>query len=170
MLVPSSVALQCKWPNDLYANGGKLAGLLIQTIPMVEGGSPSFLVSLGLNGEKAPKTGDYPTASLASLGVQSLSPERLLEGWMEALEHGIADWQTYGNEWLRDRWMSVAWGCGHVITMQQGNQRISGKMRGITDEGALELQLADGTTCLMHSGHMIREDRLLPQPNDEGLL
>lgn len=87
-LAPLGAPPKVKWPNDVYADGKKLAGILIE----VESGLP--VVGIGLNVETAAL--DFPedlrphAASLASLGATAGRLE-VLAALLRALNTLLAD-------------------------------------------------------------------------------
>lgn len=54
-----------KWPNDLYARGAKLGGVMVEA---AGGRDPRLVVGLGLNVHSAPRLEDRPAVALGDLG------------------------------------------------------------------------------------------------------
>ena len=54
-----------KWPNDIYLNNKKLAGVLIET-NIVKNKIKSLIIGLGVNFVSSPKNLDYKTISVSS--------------------------------------------------------------------------------------------------------
>lgn len=63
-------ALQLKWPNDLWLQGRKLAGILIETAQL--GGQRVAVIGIGINLEPPP--GDPDTLSVPPAGLRALLP------------------------------------------------------------------------------------------------
>src|SRR4051794_11823743 len=99
-----------KWPNDVMADGKKLAGILLEA-EAVRGGL-AVVVGIGTNVVAAPDAMPYPATSLKALGLD-LGAEQvfaaLSDSWMEF--RGI--WQEgRGFAEIRQRWLRHAAGRG----------------------------------------------------------
>ncbi len=68
--------ISIKWPNDLIARGGKLAGILVETYPLsANARAAAAVIGVGINAASspdeltpAPPGRGYPTTSLAAIG------------------------------------------------------------------------------------------------------
>ena len=88
---------QIKWPNDLYVNDKKLAGILVES--QLQGDQlQAVVVGIGLN----VTTRDFPpeiaarATSLALLGAHELEREWLLQEVLNALALRLAEYQQTG--------------------------------------------------------------------------
>jgi BirA family biotin operon repressor/biotin-[acetyl-CoA-carboxylase] ligase len=98
-LVPGSAMI--KWPNDLYVDGKKLAGILVESI--LQGDRlQAVVVGVGLN----VLTLDFPeeiaqrATSLALLGSSLLDRETLLRGLLTAIAERGTEFEERGVESL----------------------------------------------------------------------
>jgi BirA family biotin operon repressor/biotin-[acetyl-CoA-carboxylase] ligase len=91
--LPAGADLRLKWPNDLYLNGRKLAGLLVQ---VRQGAGPADIVlGIGLNLKEAPP--DLEAIALSEL-CEAPSPEAFAKDFLAKLEGkgfegGIEEWE-----------------------------------------------------------------------------
>lgn len=150
---PAVTNLRLKWPNDLLANGAKLAGILLER----EG--DSVVIGIGVNLAKAPDLADRATAKLADFGPapdRDLFAATLAELW----SRDLARWRDYGIEPLLARWRSASVPEGTKLTVHEpGGGVLAGSYAGLSDEGAMRLRLADGQTRVIHAGDvMLAED------------
>lgn len=135
--------LQLKWPNDLWLDGRKLGGVLIETVQA--GGQRVAVVGVGLNILAAEaRDGELPSystgfASLSELDAAWTAPlalARIARPLIEALlafpQQGFAAWQSIYAR--RDCLV------GRAVTA--GTH--SGEVRGVSAQGELLLQTADG--------------------------
>ena len=58
---------ELKWPNDVLADGAKLAGILLESA-MLDGGRFALAVGIGVNVVAHPEDVPYPATSLQALG------------------------------------------------------------------------------------------------------
>ena len=143
----SAAPFRLKWPNDVLLNGKKIAGILIERV-LAPDGEPVFLVGVGIN----VKNRDFPGAlegSATSLSLEGVPTDCLnLKVWAEKLAELIAEeaeicLRTEGESTLtRWRIRNDTWGRTYVATTEAGE--IQGVAKGISEDGALVLELNDG--------------------------
>jgi BirA family biotin operon repressor/biotin-[acetyl-CoA-carboxylase] ligase len=140
---------QLKWPNDVLGNQGKLAGILIEAQGDVLG--PSVVViGIGINlslQQQVLRRIDQPVTSLELLvlesGIKCQMPERnkLLAIILLELETVLGEFSEYGFSSLRDEWQRYhALHNQPVKLLMPDGSQISGIVRGVSEEGALELE------------------------------
>lgn len=146
-----------KWPNDIYSEGKKLGGILIEVAGENEG--PCYAVTgLGLNlflpGEDAESI-DQPWTDLSrivggrSIGRNQLASEliaqmlRVLTGFEQTgLDAYLDEWREY--DCLRGEWASVFIGA----------QQFDGTLEGIDAQGFLLMRDADEKLRAFASGEV----------------
>lgn len=132
--------VQLKWPNDVLVDGRKVSGILIET--SMRAGAHIAIIGCGLNLLHHPAETRWPATSLAAFGI-SIDPRDMLEHLRRAMHARLMQWaEGSGLAGIHDGWMAVAMGRGGRITVEGGKQ---GTFTGLSDEGALELTLDDGT-------------------------
>ena len=150
-----------KWPNDVEAGGGKVAGVLVESVSsgaLLE----CAIVGIGVNVGSVPPGLDAEArahaACLRDLGVASgveevaaavLSRIRVWYHRHAAGEGGavVAAWRSRALPW---------W--GRHVEARSGDEVLRGRAIDVDDTGALVLLLDDGTRSLVHSGE-VREVR-----------
>jgi len=135
-----------KWPNDVFIDGAKAAGILLDS-GCYGAGRTWAALAFGVNLAVAPDGLDQPTTSMrALLPPDVLAPEPLaflarlrpkLEGWSARTERD-------GFEPLRAAWLARAHGLGQQARVVQGDQSIEGRIAGLSQRGELELDTATG--------------------------
>lgn len=141
--------LGLKWPNDVMAGGGKLGGLLID-VQGETAGPVAVVVGVGINIDATDvfEREVVANGSLAPIGLRSLvgdgvvSRNRLAAALIDALSAMLQDFQAAGFAGFVDDWRRVDCMTGRPVTVQVGNQTHSGIVAGITDDGALLLNVA----------------------------
>jgi BirA family biotin operon repressor/biotin-[acetyl-CoA-carboxylase] ligase len=137
-----------KWPNDVVVGAAKLAGILLER----EG--EAVLVGIGVNLALAPQLPDRETVSLADLGRL---PDR--DAFAAALARlfdlEIERWRNFGMGPIVQRWLAAAHPLGTPLRVgEPGDMPLTGTFAGLTEGGALQLHLADGSTTTIHAGEV----------------
>lgn len=145
-------AFRLKWPNDVLLNGGKLSGILLESLGG-QGGVDHLAVGIGVNLIAAPDPSQVepgavpPVSVLAETGLR-LTPEALLDALAPAfarLEHTLA---TEGFAPIRAAWLARAARLGETIHARVGTATHSGVFETIDAGGALVLRCPEGPLTL----------------------
>lgn len=150
-LGPSRLGLH--WPNDVLADGRKIAGILIE---IAAGRRP--VIGIGLNSNNslqgAPDDVRRRATSLRELSGREQDQTELLLDLLVALEGRFSE--------LRESYQRVCQAAdrlcldrGHRVTVEQGSAHITGRCEGIGDEGGLVIHTASGPRNVM-TGHCRR--------------
>lgn len=135
-----------KWPNDVYINGRKIAGILL------EGESGWVVVGTGINVQHCPPVSDRPITSLRQEGIET-QPEAVIERLFERFSHWYNIWQNIGFEPLRTLWLEHAYNLGSPVkVMLAGGQMAEGRFSSLDPDGALVLDKSDGTNQRILAG------------------
>ena len=77
LLETAGIPAELKWPNDVLVRGRKIAGILAQLGPMVDGSAPPVILGTGLNVSLSSAELPVPTATSVAL-EQPLTVDRTL--------------------------------------------------------------------------------------------
>jgi BirA family biotin operon repressor/biotin-[acetyl-CoA-carboxylase] ligase len=139
--------LRLKWPNDIFLDGAKAGGILIESTTQKAGpGAPALtaVIGIGINIASKPELPDRPTASLAEFGA-ALTPEALLERLASAMDAWLGIWaEGSGFAAVREAWLDRAHPLGERMMIDTGEERVSGYFAGLDMEGALVLDTEAG--------------------------
>lgn len=141
-------AFALKWPNDVLLNGGKLAGILLESL--MSGGRPAGLaIGLGVNLAEAPpaaslENGALRPVSLAGETGTRISPEDFLAQLAPAFAGWEARFTAHGFEPLRVAWMARAARLGERVTARLPAEEVTGTFREVDAAGHLVLSTSDG--------------------------
>ncbi len=145
----SRVAL--KWPNDVLADGAKLAGILLEATKTQTGGT-AIVVGCGVNVVAAPEDVPYPATSLRALGLQR-SAEEVFEALSDAWVEAFALWEDgRGVGEILERWRSAAAGIGAPVAVSQDGVVRRGIFETIDSAGRLIIRADDGARYPITAG------------------
>jgi BirA family biotin operon repressor/biotin-[acetyl-CoA-carboxylase] ligase len=142
-LLPGTAALALKWPNDLLADGAKLAGILLEARSDPGGQMEWVVLGIGINVALAPAA-DYPTACLSRLAGHAIDVATVLERLVQALAVWIERWDRQGFAPIRTAWLACAAGLGRTLDIRQGGAMLAGKFVDLDLDGALVLETPAG--------------------------
>ncbi|MEM1076950.1 MAG: biotin--[acetyl-CoA-carboxylase] ligase [Pseudomonadota bacterium] len=142
---PEAFAL--KWPNDVLLNGGKLAGILLETTGQV--GALTLAIGIGVNLSEAPPPGDLEAGAVAPVSVAGetgvrIGPEEFLDLLAACYAKREESFTTHGFEPIRTAWLASAAHLGSAIRARTLTDEYHGTFEGIGADGALILTTGSG--------------------------
>ncbi|HEY0325028.1 MAG TPA: biotin--[acetyl-CoA-carboxylase] ligase [Allosphingosinicella sp.] len=135
-------AVRIKWPNDLLADGAKLAGILL------ERSGDAVVAGFGVNLAHHPEGLDRPVTSLQRLTGSAPEPGAFVELLAETFARWLGRWRGEGVAPVRRAWLADAHPLGTALSTAEGD----GLFDGLDEDGALRLRLPDGTLRTIHAG------------------
>ena len=140
-----------KWPNDVVADGAKIAGIGLESEALPDGGH-ALVVGIGVNVAAAPDGLPYPATSLAALKLDT-TPEQLFVGLSEAWVDIHRIWRNgQGMAEIRRMWLARAAGLGSPVAVNLGSRVVRGIFETIDDDGRLVIRLDDGSATMIAAG------------------
>lgn len=143
-----------KWPNDVWLNGRKAAGILVE-IPAARRGRLVIGVGLNVNNsfESAPlELQPLATSMRDETGVESDRHDVLVH-LLNQLDDDLRGLASGGGA-LAQRWRSLCVLRDRMVSLEVGPQFVTGLCLGIADDGALRLQTSSGEQ--RHFGGIVR--------------
>lgn len=146
-----------KWPNDVFLNGRKLCGILVE-MKQVES-KPCLALGIGLNCLGSP--GDFPAdvrdllTTLSHEARRDVDKEAVFQAVLGSLQRCYQSLlRDGGKEKMLKRWSALADLRGRkvVYPTPQGQRR--GKALGLSPEGYLLISTAEGGTHVHASGEL----------------
>jgi BirA family biotin operon repressor/biotin-[acetyl-CoA-carboxylase] ligase len=151
VLQPRQARFSLKWPNDVLADGAKLAGILLET-EQRPNGRRFLVIGIGVNVAHVPDGLPYRAASLAGLGLNvtaDLLFTALSREWLELA--GIWDeGQNFAE--VRRLWLQRAAGLGADIVVRNGSATLHGTFETLDAGGQLVVRLGDGSSRCVSAG------------------
>ena len=141
-----------KWPNDVLLNGGKVAGILLQTIRNKDG-RQALLIGIGVNLLKAPvidlldEQRVSPVSLFSETGTQC-APDKFLATLVKRYDKLEQNFKMYGFSSIREAWLNKASHIGEIITARLPNREIVGRFDTVDKKGHLVLRTAYGVQAI----------------------
>lgn len=141
-----------KWPNDVFLDGRKIAGILIER-PSHD--RRDYVVGIGLNVNNSLQQAPADVADVATSLIDVAGSPRDLHAVLAELLHQIdraVSSLATNPEWLRARWRELCILDGRHVLVEAGNRQVAGICRGIDNSGALLVETPDGVqSCISGS-------------------
>lgn len=138
--------LSLKWPNDIYWNGQKLGGILVDIIGEAND-SCTVVASLGLNvrlpGHAIDEI-DQPVTDIRQIVGQPVSRNQLVGLLLDQIFIGMHTFSKQGFAPFRSDWAALDLTKGKQVTLQTNTSAISGVAKGVTERGEVLLETAEG--------------------------
>lgn len=152
VLDPRGERIRLKWPNDLFLDGAKLGGILIETVPLPVG-QRGVVIGIGLNLRPLPAEADRSAYASGHAALQTLDPgasaRTVLDRLAPALAAMLADFQTLGFAPWQPAFARRDLAAGRRVRV--GDQ--AGTARGVSPSGELLLETSSGTQAC-HGGEL----------------
>ncbi len=147
---PAAFAL--KWPNDVLLNGGKVAGILLESVA-VGAGVAHLAIGVGVNLIAAPDARLLEPGALRAVTLLEETGLRVApKTFLDHLAPAYAGWEAMfvaeGFAPLRAAWLSHAARLGEVIRARTGTQSREGRFETVDDSGALILGTTQGRVAI----------------------
>lgn len=139
-----------KWPNDLLADGRKLAGILGEAVNS-SGHVAGVVLGTGVNLAMGPEelaAIDQPATSLNLLVGRPVERDVFLHALLEEFFAGYGGFMESGFPSIRSEYLARTPFLGRPISVNSVNSRITGTACDITEEGSLVVLTPHGRVKL----------------------
>lgn len=134
-----------KWPNDIYLNHKKLAGILIEMSGQADY-ECNLVIGIGINlsmsAAQADKI-DQPWSDLSELSQQPDKTE-LMIALQQQLVSDLSLFESQGLKAFTQRWREADLFDGKVVKLLMGDNSVEGICCGIDEQGAILLDNGNG--------------------------
>ncbi|MBF9045247.1 biotin--[acetyl-CoA-carboxylase] ligase [Rhodobacterales bacterium HKCCE4037] len=141
-------ALSLKWPNDVLLYGGKLAGILLESLGDGRSGASHLIIGFGVNLAEVPDAAALEPRAVAPVSLRevgvNVTPEAFLDALAPAFARHEASLATYGFGPTRTAWIAHAARLGEVITARLPGEEVTGTFTGVDGTGNLVLETSKG--------------------------
>jgi BirA family biotin operon repressor/biotin-[acetyl-CoA-carboxylase] ligase len=143
-----------KWPNDVLAAGGKLAGVLVELSGEYQGPCTA-VVGVGLNlrlTDTLRAQAGQPACDLATLAGDRLPDRNIMAARLIAtLVAGLQEFERGGFASFADEYARHDLLLGRSLKLSGARSPMEGVGAGVDARGALQLHLRDGTLASVDS-------------------
>jgi BirA family transcriptional regulator, biotin operon repressor / biotin---[acetyl-CoA-carboxylase] ligase len=148
--LPGSFTL--KWPNDVLCNGGKIAGILLESQGL-NTPDATLCIGIGVNLIAAPdasliEAGAVPPVSLLQQTGLKITPQAFLDALAPAYDRWERTFRAEGFAPLRAAWLEHAARLGQPIRARTGTETRDGTFETIDATGNLILRTPAGTLAI----------------------
>ncbi len=132
--------VQIKWPNDVFFEGKKLSGILLENIQ-----DDLWAVGIGVNIVGAPKleNSPYQATALKEYGFK-LDRTDFLRYYLQNFAEDMAEYRQNGFVAVKAQWLDMALNLQQAITIKSGKETQRGIFLTLDDNGYLILKTEQG--------------------------
>lgn len=143
--------LSLKWPNDVLLNGGKVAGILLESLRV--GGALHLAIGIGVNLQGAPGAEELEAGAVRPVSLRgetgvSIGPEALLDALAPAFAAHEDRLATYGFAPIRQAWLARAARLGQQISARTSRETHTGIFADVDNQGQLVLDTGAGRVAI----------------------
>ncbi len=145
-------AFTLKWPNDVLLNGGKVAGILLESQSLGTA-KATLCIGIGVNLIAAPEVTEVEPGALIPVSLLQATGKRVTpEAFLDALAAAYATWEatfiTEGFGPIRAAWLAHAARLGEPIKARTGDTTREGIFETIDATGNLILRTPAATLAI----------------------
>jgi BirA family biotin operon repressor/biotin-[acetyl-CoA-carboxylase] ligase len=135
-----------KWPNDIYVNDKKIAGILIETA-ISNGKFSQAIIGIGININQEVFYSDAPNpVSLRNLTGKNYDLTEIISRLCACLSSRYRSLTLEGPHILRDDYMHFLYRKGVWANYRDENSAFEGMIAGVEADGKLMIETRDGNT------------------------
>lgn len=160
----SDTICKIKWPNDVYANGKKISGVLIESVESVQADVRGIVIGCGINVNNSFHLDS--NSNLAATSIVDETGRRIdIQELMVAIANSLfalCDAFVAGGgetgeipESILQDFRAIDFLTGKTISIQVGSEISTGKYSGIAANGALKLEM-NSSLRAFHSGSIVK--------------
>ncbi len=153
--------VKLKWPNDLYFNDKKLAGILVEMSGQA-GGAAHLVIGMGMNlmmRHDDENQIDQPWTTLEQvIGEQKFDRNLLAGTFIQAWQQALTLYEAQGMGDFVERWNRIDNFLGRSVRLIMGSNEIRGVCCGINEQGAVLLETDLGMQSFVGGEISLRSD------------
>ncbi len=139
-------SVKVKWPNDIYINDKKLAGILVEMTGQT-GDAAHIVIGMGLNVSMTESVGqeiDQPWTNIEKETSSIVERNKLAGKLIQALQDILNEYELVGLAGFKERWNQLDNYTDREVCLIIGNNQVKGVAQGINEQGALMVKTKKG--------------------------
>ena len=149
-LAKKGIDAYLKWPNDVYLNNKKCAGILLEGVYKEK--QEAIVIGIGINVNQTSFPSSLPLAtSLRMETKKEFDLDEITESFLKEFDETLEDYLAGGEKYLTIA-RKKDYLYGKTITLNYYGENITGVAAGIAKDGSLSLKKDDGETITITSG------------------
>jgi BirA family transcriptional regulator, biotin operon repressor / biotin---[acetyl-CoA-carboxylase] ligase len=154
LLKACSLRADIKWPNDIYAGGRKLCGILAEAVESDAGRAVIIGIGINLNDRAFPEELKTIATSVEAEAGETVEREPLIEALVQALVQKYEALQRPdGFASMLCEWTErSSYALGKRVRVEMADEIIEGVTRGLEPDGALRVETVAGEIKLVRAG------------------
>ncbi len=138
-----------KWPNDIFFEDKKLAGILTYNLPFFN----YYIIGVGINTNVNPDISEQKTVSIKKIAGKEIDNLEFLYNFCEKLSNNLPDFLENGLDNIFFNRHSLL--KGKNVTIETKFDKYEGESLGINKKGAILLRLPSGVIQPFYSGKIV---------------
>ena len=149
-----ALSTDIKWPNDIYARGGKLCGILAEAVETEQGRACIVGIGINLSDRAFPPELREAATSVEALTGSAPETETLLRALLRAFAeryetlHGADGASLTLNAWTA----RSSYAAGKRVHIRLALESFEGTTRGLEPDGALRVETESGEIKIIRAG------------------
>ena len=139
--------VKLKWPNDVYYQDKKLAGILVEMSGQT-GGAANIVIGMGMNIAMKDRDAevDQPWVTLNEVMADDhvIDRNQFAIAFIQAWQQALRNYEQVGMQDFVKRWNSVDNFINRPVKLIIGQKTVTGISRGIDDHGGIVLETNQG--------------------------
>ena len=148
------IEVELKWPNDIYINKQKLAGVLVELDGQPQGPC-KLVIGIGINLNMPQSAGQYIDQAWTDLSqhTQQLDKNQLVASLTYCLEQRLAQYRENGLQTMYQQWNALNAFAGQQVELNTGHRSWCGICEGIDAHGGVRIR-QDGEVKSYYGGEI----------------
>jgi BirA family biotin operon repressor/biotin-[acetyl-CoA-carboxylase] ligase len=135
--------IKIKWPNDIYVGNQKIAGILIEN-SLRDKNIQHAIIGIGLNINQTLFSGEFNATSLALLTKSEFNLKEIMNRLCDFIEARYLQLKSNKTANLNNAYLKRLYRLNEWHQYQTGENRLEGKITGVSYAGKLEMELKNG--------------------------
>lgn len=143
-----------KWPNDIYLNGKKISGVLIENSIKGKYLDHSVVgIGINVNQRRFPSNLENPSSIVLETG-EEIELENLLYQVIDHIEHYVNFINRNESDEILNIYLENLYRKDIISVFKKGDNTFNGIIRGVDEYGRIKIELEDEEVILFNNGEI----------------